>query len=46
MINFQFFPRSHGVTPGIREIIESFKMMTIKLLLKLKQEELYAIINS
>ncbi len=25
MINFQFFPRSHGVTPGIREIIECFK---------------------
>ena len=25
MINFQFFPRSHGVTPRIREIIECFK---------------------
>lgn len=25
MINFQFFPRSHGVTPKIREIIECFK---------------------
>ena len=23
--NFQFFPRSHGVTPRIREIIECFK---------------------
>ena len=25
MINFQFFPRSHGVTTRIREIIECFK---------------------
>ena len=25
MINFQFFPRSYGVTPRIREIIECFK---------------------
>ncbi len=25
MINFQFFPRSHGVTPQIREIIDCFK---------------------
>lgn len=25
MINFQFFPRSQGVTPMIREIIECFK---------------------
>lgn len=25
MINFQFFPRSHGVTPRMREIINSFR---------------------
>lgn len=25
MINFQFFPRSHGVTPRMREIINCFK---------------------
>ena len=25
MINFQFFPRSHGVTPQIRDIINCFK---------------------
>jgi hypothetical protein len=27
MINFQFFPRSHGVTKEIREIIECFKQV-------------------
>lgn len=25
MINFQFFPRSQGVTPRIRQIIDCFK---------------------
>ena len=25
MINYQFFPRSHGVTPQIRDIINCFK---------------------
>lgn len=25
MINFQFYPRSHGVTPKIRKIIDCFK---------------------
>ena len=30
MINFQFFPRSHGVTPRIREIIECFKIVDKK----------------
>ena len=25
MINYQFFPRSHGVTPRIRQIIDCFK---------------------
>lgn len=30
MINFQFFPRSHGVTPRIREIIDYFKTVDIE----------------
>ncbi len=25
MINFQFFPRSHGVTPEIQVVIDCFK---------------------
>ena len=27
MINYQFFPRSHGVTPQIRDIINCFKQV-------------------
>ena len=27
MINYQFFPRSHGVTPEIKAIIDCFKMI-------------------
>lgn len=29
MINFQFFPRSHGITPEIAKIMECFKRAEI-----------------
>ena len=31
MINYQFFPRSHGVTPEIKAIIDCFKQIEIQL---------------
>ncbi len=31
MINFQFFPRAHGVTPEIQAVIECFKMIEVTL---------------
>ena len=31
MINYQFFPRSHGVTPEIKAIIDSFKKIESQL---------------
>ena len=31
MINYQFFPRSHGVTPEIKAIIDCFKQIETKL---------------
>ena len=31
MINFQFFPRSHGVTPEIQAVIDCFKKIEITL---------------
>lgn len=30
MINYQFFPRSHGITPEIADIIECFKKAEVK----------------
>ena len=31
MINFQFFPRSHGVTPEIQAVIDCFKKIEVTL---------------
>lgn len=31
MINYQFFPRSHGVTPEIKAIIDCFKQIELQL---------------
>lgn len=41
MINYQFFPRSHGVTPEIKTIIDCFK----KIEPDLEQENMHLVSN-
>ena len=30
MINYQFFPRSHGLTEEMRKIVECFRMVDVQ----------------
>lgn len=41
MINYQFFPRSHGVTPEIKSVINCFKKMESQI----EQEDVHRVSN-
>lgn len=41
MINFQFFPRSHGVTPEIKAVIDCFKIVEPEL----EQKDIHRVSN-